>query len=48
MTGRECVRLLFGPYEAPPLRRGDRAPCRVRDCEVVITGRVEGAARGQR
>ena len=38
MTDRERVKLLFGPYRAPPLRRGDRAFCRVRDCEVAITG----------
>jgi hypothetical protein len=38
MTDRERVMLLFGPYRAPPLRRGDRAFCRVRDREVVITG----------
>jgi hypothetical protein len=38
MTDRERVKLLFGPYQAPPLKRGDRAHCLVRDCEVVITG----------
>ncbi len=31
------VKLLFGPYNPPPLRRGDRATCLFRDCEVVIT-----------
>jgi hypothetical protein len=31
------VKLLFGPYRAPPLRRGDRATCLFRDCDVVIT-----------
>jgi hypothetical protein len=31
------VKLLFGPYQAPPLKRGDRAVCLFRDCEVVIT-----------
>jgi hypothetical protein len=35
---RERVRLLFGPYEAPPFKRGDRATCLYRDCTVVITG----------
>jgi hypothetical protein len=32
------VRLLHGPYEAPPLRVGDRATCLFADCDVVITG----------
>jgi hypothetical protein len=27
----------LGPYQAPPLRRGDRAFCLFRDCEVVVT-----------
>src|SRR5262249_30547714 len=31
-------RLLHGPYQAPPLRRGDRATCLLRDGDVVITG----------
>jgi hypothetical protein len=31
-------RLLHGPYEAPPLRRGARTTCLLRDCDVVITG----------
>jgi hypothetical protein len=31
------VKLLFGPYQAPPLRRGDRAFCLLRNCDVVIT-----------
>jgi hypothetical protein len=35
MTDR--TKLLFGPYKAPPLRRGDRATCLLRDCDVVIT-----------
>jgi hypothetical protein len=34
----EHVRLLFGPYQAPPLRRGDRAFCLVRDYAVVVIG----------
>jgi hypothetical protein len=37
VTDRERVKLLFGPYKAPPLKRGDRAFCLVRDCEVIIT-----------
>jgi len=32
------VRLLHGPYTAPPLRRSDRTTCLFRDCQVVITG----------
>ena len=32
------VLLLHGPYEAPPLRVGDRASCLFRDCDVVVTG----------
>ena len=37
MTDRDRVRLLFGPYQAPPLKAGDRAHCLFRDCAVVIT-----------
>ena len=37
MTHRERVKLLCGPYKAPPLKRGDSAVCLVRDCAVVIT-----------
>src|SRR5262245_12945083 len=40
MTDRERVKLLFGPYQAPPLKRGDRATCLFRGCAVVITGRT--------
>jgi len=29
--------LLFGPYQAPALRIGDRALCLLRDCQVVVT-----------
>jgi hypothetical protein len=32
------VGLLHGPYTPQPLRRGDRAPCLVRDADVVVTG----------
>jgi hypothetical protein len=35
-------RVLFGPYDAPALRRGDRATCLVRDGEVVITSWSDG------
>ena len=37
MDGPERVQLLFGPYKAPPLKRGDRAVCLFRDCAVVVT-----------
>src|SRR3954454_24942278 len=37
MTDRDRVQLLFGRYQAPPLKRGDRAFCLFRDCAVVIT-----------
>jgi hypothetical protein len=30
-------RLLFGPYQPPALKPGDRAFCRVKGCEVIIT-----------
>ncbi len=30
-------RLLHGPYRLPPLKRGARATCLYRDCDVVIT-----------
>jgi hypothetical protein len=33
--------LLFGPYCAPPLQRGDRSICHYRDGDVVITGWTE-------
>ena len=38
LTNAERVKLLFGPYQAPPLKRGDRAVCLFRDCELIITG----------
>jgi hypothetical protein len=31
------VKLLFGPYQAPRLQRGDRAHCLYRDTIVVVT-----------
>jgi hypothetical protein len=37
MTDADRYHLLFGPYKAPTLRRGDRAMCLVRDCMVVVT-----------
>jgi len=33
----ERVKLLFGPYNPPPLKRGDRAFCLYRDQLVVVT-----------
>ncbi len=38
MTDAERIQLLFGPYRAPPLKKGDRALCLYRDRQVVITG----------
>jgi hypothetical protein len=38
MNDRERLQLLFGPYKAPPLQRGDRAFCLYRDCAVVVLG----------
>jgi hypothetical protein len=32
------TKLLFGPYRPPRLRRGDRATCLFKDCDVVVTG----------
>ena len=32
------VKLLFGPYKPPPLKRGDRAYCLFRGAPVVVTG----------
>jgi hypothetical protein len=37
VTDRDRGKLLFGPYQAPALRRGDRAFCLLRDCDVVVT-----------
>jgi hypothetical protein len=37
VTDRDRVKLLFGPYQAPALRRGDTAFCLLRECDVVIT-----------
>jgi hypothetical protein len=38
MKDRERVKLLFGPYCPPRLRRGDRAICLFKDCDVTVTG----------
>jgi hypothetical protein len=40
MTAHEYnrVRLMFGPYKPPKLRRGRRATCLYRNADVVITG----------
>jgi hypothetical protein len=38
MNRQELTRLLFSPYRAPALKRGDRATCLYRDCAMVITG----------
>jgi hypothetical protein len=37
VNDNDRVKLLFGPYRAPPLKRGDRAFCLFRDCDVVVT-----------
>jgi hypothetical protein len=37
VTDPEKVKLLFGPYRALPLKRGDRTTCLFRDAPVVIT-----------
>jgi hypothetical protein len=37
MKHTDRVKLLFDPYRAPALRRGDRAFCLFRDCYVVVT-----------
>ena len=36
------ARLLFGPYEPPPLQKGDRATCLYRDALVVVTNWSSG------
>jgi hypothetical protein len=38
MRAIDRTKLLFGPYRAPRLRKGDRATCLYRDCDVKITG----------
>src|SRR5262249_39763016 len=37
MKDTDRVRLLFGPYRPPPLKRGDRAFCLFRGCDVGVT-----------
>jgi hypothetical protein len=37
LTDPNRIKLLHGPYRAPPLKRGDRAWCLLRDCVVVVT-----------
>jgi hypothetical protein len=37
LTDRDRLKLLLGPYQAPPLKRGDRAVCLFRDCLVIVT-----------
>jgi hypothetical protein len=37
-VGGERMKLLYGPYKAPRLRRGDRGFCLFRDCDVIVTG----------
>jgi hypothetical protein len=36
------VKLLFGPYTPPALRKGDRTTCLYRDADVVVTGWSDG------
>jgi hypothetical protein len=38
MKAGDRIQLLFGPYRVPRLRRGDRATCLFKDCDVVIKG----------
>src|SRR6266852_506097 len=42
MTVADRYELLYGPYSAPALKRGDRATCLYRDGEVIITGWSNG------
>jgi hypothetical protein len=42
VTDADRVKLLFGPYRAPRLQRGDRAHCVYRDTLVVVTGWTAG------
>ena len=37
MTDPDRIKLLFGPYRPPPLKRGDRAYCLFRGYVVVVT-----------
>jgi hypothetical protein len=38
MKPSDRTKLLFGAYQAPRLRKGDRATCLYKDCDVVVTG----------
>jgi hypothetical protein len=38
MNDADRLRLLFGPYQAPAVKRGDVAFCLVRDYPVLVTG----------
>jgi hypothetical protein len=38
MIDLDRLKLLFGPYQVPPLKRGDRADCLYRDATVVVSG----------
>jgi hypothetical protein len=37
VTHRDRLRLLFGLYQSPPLKRGDRTTCLYRDTLVIVT-----------
>src|SRR5262245_8549309 len=43
--------LLYGPYTPPSLKRGDKATCLFRDCDVIVTAgrtrRSPGRAAGR-
>jgi hypothetical protein len=38
ITNLDHTKPVFGPYQAPALKRGDRATCLFRDRLVVTTG----------
>src|SRR5262245_63493842 len=42
MRKADRVQRLHGPYTPPPLRKGDRATCLLRDGTVVITSWSDG------
>src|SRR5438309_2124885 len=42
MTGRDRIKLLFGPYRPPAVRRGERMFCFYRDRDVIVTGWSHG------
>jgi hypothetical protein len=48
MRHADRVKLLHGPYNAPPLKRGDRATCLARDCDVIVTGWSAGCIQWPR